>query len=393
MVRCYVCNKEVSPDKDISCDLCKEFTHAVCANLSRTEVQCLKGRDRRISFYCTSCTDMKLAIAKIHELKNTVDALQNEILELKANSGTTTPASAANDCNNLKNTETIIQEILERERRKQNLMLYNVPEQADLNRAQQITADTETVKEILTILNIPRDDIRPVRLDLNGCPMETCANYQLSPLIDVLVCKCIFGIYTILLVNIYIPPDIDLDDLEASFDALAVALLGKHVIFCGDFNIPKLLSNTDNDRKCLAFNAFMDILDLKQINNVTNCNGKILDLILTNLNCEIDVSHDTDPLVPEDLHHPALRIFVNMNGYQPTIRFPCSNIPHYDFYKTNYENLHKELVKIDWSFIQNSHNVNTALDEFYGKLYGALDKCVPKSGGQCVCIPPGLTAT
>lgn len=41
----------------------------------------------------------------------------------------------------------------------------------------------------------------------------------------------------------------------------------------------------------------MNTLSLKQANTIRNRNGRILDLILTNLTCEIDVLHDDDPLV------------------------------------------------------------------------------------------------
>lgn len=164
MVLCYVCNKDVSLDKDITCDLCKGCAHGVCAELSRTEIQCLKSKDRKISFHCTSCSDMKHAIAKINELTTTVDALKKEILGLKTNSGTPIPTAPSNNCCGLKNTETVIQEVLEREKRRRNIIIYNVPEQVDLTRSESTAADTETVKEILTTLEIPVIDIKAVRL-------------------------------------------------------------------------------------------------------------------------------------------------------------------------------------------------------------------------------------
>ena len=50
----------------------------------------------------------------------------------------------------------------------------------------------------------------------------------------------------------------------------------------------------------------MNYFDPQQTNNILNMHHNIIDLVITNLNCE--VCHSGSPLVPEDSHHPALNI-------------------------------------------------------------------------------------
>ncbi|GJQ75622.1 hypothetical protein Trydic_g11996 [Trypoxylus dichotomus] len=65
-------------------------------------------------------------------------------------------------------------------------------------------------------------------------------------------------------------------------------------------------------------------LHLRQLNDITNLNGQLLDLILTNLDVEFAVAHDLAPFVGEDAHHPALDILINLDLPSDPLDFPSN---------------------------------------------------------------------
>ncbi|KAK9754476.1 hypothetical protein QE152_g1202 [Popillia japonica] len=54
------------------------------------------------------------------------------------------------------------------------------------------------------------------------------------------------------------------------------------------------------------------MLQLSQFNTVLNSQKKLLDLVLTNLNCNIINERDQHPLVPEDTYHTALSFVISL---------------------------------------------------------------------------------
>nr|CAI5855353.1 unnamed protein product [Callosobruchus analis] len=62
----------------------------------------------------------------------------------------------------------------------------------------------------------------------------------------------------------------------------------------------------DSDTKIQMLNSFVQIVNVKQFNNVYNKNNRILDLVFHNSDCV--VSKSLNSFVKEDSHHPALDI-------------------------------------------------------------------------------------
>ncbi|GJQ76743.1 hypothetical protein Trydic_g15586 [Trypoxylus dichotomus] len=60
--------------------------------------------------------------------------------------------------------ECIIQEVSDRQRRKNNIILYNVSENVRNNRNDQVAADMELVGELLQMLDVSVDNLRTIRL-------------------------------------------------------------------------------------------------------------------------------------------------------------------------------------------------------------------------------------
>lgn len=167
-------------------------------------------------------------------------------------------------------------------------------------------------------------------------------------LIDVNICKFYVGSCLLYLVNIYVPPDLPSDDYEMFFDTLTLDLLDKKLLICGDFNCPKFYSQDAIDHKTNTLLNFMHALDLKQHNEVLNCNGNLLDLIFSNVSYSILVSHDNNPLVPEDAYHPALNVYIDLIVTDTPENFRSNDNVRFSFRHANFPALYSDLLEIDW---------------------------------------------
>jgi len=85
------------------------------------------------------------------------------------------------------------------------------------------------------------------------------------------------------------------------------------VCLLGDFNIPEIENSNLNIRnasvKCQELINYMSYFELELYNNITNKNGRTLDLVLTYIK-SVKVEHETSPIV-KDPHHPALLITIS----------------------------------------------------------------------------------
>lgn len=204
--------------------------------------------------------------------------------------------------------------------------------------------------------------------------------YLQIPLIDVILCKCTINSYVFYILALYIPPDISTNELEAFFELIEIHIFDKNIIVIGDFNIPNFYnaSVVHNCPKRNALDNFLQIMQIKQHNMVTNAHNKILDLVLSNINGNVCVERDDCGFVPEDLHHPVLSILLNipLKGIEPIV-FPCNTNIRYNFKKGNYTQLYSDLLHIDWSVLNSCTNVDDACTQFYNILYEALNKSIP----------------
>lgn len=159
-LNCSNCGEGLTPDKEIACDLCRHRFHASCVGVTRSEAQCLRNRDRKVTFYCPNCSDFKQQLKNLHDLTATVGILQREIEQIRER--TVREPSGENLV--VLETEKIIHEVSERERRKNNLIIFNVPEVSSGSKDDQVSADVGIVGEISQILNISAANAKPIRL-------------------------------------------------------------------------------------------------------------------------------------------------------------------------------------------------------------------------------------
>ena len=183
---------------------------------------------------------------------------------------------------------------------------------------------------------------------------------------------------TTCIVTVYIPPSTHEAVLTEYIDALAIRLLEyDKIIILGDFNVPSFVSPTLYDRKYNAVHNFFEMLELVQINNVLNSKSRLLDLIACSAKIRASVSRNLEPMLPEDVFHPALNI---------TVEYKCEkrhNFPNsvtdftYDFRKANYPTLYAAISSSDWSLANDHYDINRMIDSFYDRIYSILKQHVP----------------
>ena len=121
----------------------------------------------------------------------------------------------------------------------------------------------------------------------------------------------------------------------------------------------------------------MAVLDMKQMNPVTNSLNRTLDLIFVSDNAsrQCDVFHTPDALVDVDPFHPSI---VTTLHCPSLTRF--SDIPEvreFDFNKADFAGLNRALLLINWSFVEEG-DVNVAVSLFNQKLLALFRQYVPE---------------
>lgn len=185
----------------------------------------------------------------------------------------------------------------------------------------------------------------------------------------------------------YITPKAPLGNYMEHFNKIKDCILShddsSHFLIIGDYNLRNILwniSSTVNSPMILANSppseellTTIDICNFNQLNLVPNSNGVILDLVLSNMPLEsVTVDRLKYFLQPEDSHHPALQIALNINAHYVEER----QIRKYNFRKANYEAINVTLEGTDWSFL-NEMDINGAVEAFYAKIYDIIDTFTP----------------
>lgn len=176
------------------------------------------------------------------------------------------------------------------------------------------------------------------------------------------------------------------DTLCDFFDRISEEILrnsNDNYLIVGDFNIPSAQwTDMDGnshlsmvgvgDKFAYSLSNFLNFSNLKQFNKIRNINGRLLDLIFTDMDC--CVCSCTFPLVGEDNHHPALHvnlrkcIFKELQPSCRTIRL---------FHAADYERINEALATVDWHDILSDCDAATAVDTFYQTINKIVSDLVP----------------
>lgn len=164
---------------------------------------------------------------------------------------------------------------------------------------------------------------------------------------------------------------------EQFIEALALheSIQNKNIIVMGDFNVPSYGIDKYDCRANVLTN-FIEMLNLKQFNDVKNLNGRLLDLIFSNIECH--VSENEIALSKIDKHHPPLRFTTDCNLVHHEQFKICKNSSNiYNFRKANFPLLYDLILNADFSDLYNSSDINEACEKFYVILNEIFHLTVP----------------
>ncbi|CAH0559077.1 unnamed protein product [Brassicogethes aeneus] len=156
---CTKCTQNINTKSPgLQCGFCSSFFHAKCVSINKEQLatfldvqgsiyKCENCRLKNVG--CATCSTMMDAI---NNLQATIKSLQSEIQTMKRKDS--------------ESMEAVIQEIADRQKRQNNLIFYNVPEQQGGNTAGRRATDSENIVDILRkiVPDIPIENFKTNRL-------------------------------------------------------------------------------------------------------------------------------------------------------------------------------------------------------------------------------------
>ena len=122
---------------------------------------------------------------------------------------------------------------------------------------------------------------------------------------------------------------------------------------------------------------FNNFFGLSQYNNIQNFQGRLLDLVLSNANCEVNKAPQV--ILPEDPYHPSLIVetkFKSTKNNKNT--YLTKGRADFNFKKANFVSLYDVINRTDWSFLNNFVDPNMAVAALNDKLDTIFENNVPR---------------
>lgn len=147
MATCSKCNTNKYDDDTWNCDSCKRPLCTKCGGLTASEIKCLQLKKRVLLFFCEDCRN---GLCQVPMLRSEIADLRQHIDEfIKSNKAIPTKAQ---DTQENKFEENFIEEINERMRRKNNLLIFGVEDSNNKEADQRMV--TQVISEIDANINI-----------------------------------------------------------------------------------------------------------------------------------------------------------------------------------------------------------------------------------------------
>ena len=110
-----VCSKCNVDSKTFNCDSCSSELCGACSGLAASEIRCLDLKKRKLIFLCENC---QMGYKQIPVLIKKIEDLETQIKIIKEEKNITTINSL--------NSEQLISEFCERQKRASNVIMLNV---------------------------------------------------------------------------------------------------------------------------------------------------------------------------------------------------------------------------------------------------------------------------
>lgn len=151
----------------IQCDGCRGNIHLACAGLTENDVKLTRAKSCSMKIVCNSCN---LNMDQFSKIKNLISSLENHftksISELKTQfEEKLNEIKSSHVTNESKISESLIQEISERQKRASNVLIFNIEESISQQPDERMQHDKDAVKSLLdTIPSVDSNVIHVTRL-------------------------------------------------------------------------------------------------------------------------------------------------------------------------------------------------------------------------------------
>lgn len=155
----------------------------------------------------------------------------------------------------------------------------------------------------------------------------------------------------------------------------------------GDFNLPNITWVRDDESGAfmLPLNVRLDYescviddlysLDMLQVNDVCNDQGRLLDLVFTNAYENATIHESSVPLLPNERFHKSLELSVDVKlNRKQTERHTSFS---FDFRHTNYEAFTQFIMQTDWQSLLTDRPVDEMVRIFYKHIERGLNEHAP----------------
>ncbi|XP_045463755.1 uncharacterized protein LOC123673311 [Harmonia axyridis] len=149
----------------------------------------------------------------------------------------------------------------------------------------------------------------------------------------------------------------------------------RDLLFVGDFNAPLYSSGHNTDDRSITVSTFSEILELKQFNDIVNCNSRMLDLVLTNL--YLSPPENAAGLVDVDPYHPPLLIYFGVKSPRPHNFGVHDSHKEFNFKKADFRMMYEMIGAQDWSGVMGAAHPDEACDALYSVFNTIFIATVP----------------
>lgn len=194
MNNCINCSGAIKPNSTtIHCDVCHNNLHLQCVGLTEGDMKFTRSKSKSVKVVCNNCS---CNMNQFKNFKELTDSLRHEF----TNSLNLIRADFEAQINNLKmsmtsvippspvvQTEEIIQEVIERQKRQNNIIIFGIPEQDNsLDNTQRTEQDNLVTNNVLHLVkpslqtnvikiqrlgryNLDNTRARPIKVTFDNC--------------------------------------------------------------------------------------------------------------------------------------------------------------------------------------------------------------------------------
>lgn len=187
---------------------------------------------------------------------------------------------------------------------------------------------------------------------------------------------------------VYFPPNSSPDCYQAfcnTSESLKNEYEDSKFLILGDFNLPllewhyedsTLVPSSVSSPTAEVVIDSMYFQELHQLNSVSNCKGRFLDLVFADEFTDLSLSQSKDPIINTDPYHPPLELIIS-DDYTSPLKSK-NEISVYQFYQANFQALNRYYNEVDWSFLETESDINNLVSMFYVVLFAGIDLHTPK---------------